>query len=1226
MRQRQPAPRYVLATLAVASAALLPAIASVPAHARPAMTAIADAQPPAPRSAGDRTAAFLVRLDGPAAASAATTARRRGASLTQAAQQSRRQRADNVAAQTRMLRTARARGLVDHELYRLTTADNGVAVLASTADVDRLRSLSGVHSVVSLPKHERTNAMSVPAIGAPAAWAAPGGLTGQGVRVGVIDTGIDYVHRAFGGSGDPADLTYARSSAANPALSGPPSPSFTVTRPGGGPLYPSARVVGGFDFAGDAYDADNAATAVPRPDQNPLDCPLTAGGGHGTHVAGTVGGDGVASDGGTLAWQSAWPPATAPVVGTGVAPGASLLALRVFGCNGTTNLVPRAIEWAIDPNGDGDTSDHLDVLNLSLGAPFGSQEDPSTVAMQNAVAAGVVVVTSAGNSGDQTYQMGSPGVAPRAITVANMASGGWRDAIEVTGASPASGANGLQEATFAVDFRWDGLTTPVVAALHRPTSNVTGCTAFGSGEQAAINGRIVVLDWLSGGTSPCGSAARVANARNAGAVGVVLATTDPVIGVSIAGIAAIPSAYVAGPTRSRLLAALADGGATVRFDRNNVATGYDASRADTVNDSSSRGPAGGGGLKPDLAAPGTDIRSAAAGTGHGAVALSGTSMAAPHVAGAMAILRQRHPTWTVEELKAAAVNTADPDLYAGPGHTGARHTPARVGTGTIDVAAAVETDVVAFADDADGAVGVSFGPLRIPVGAPFVRDRAIAVVNHGTTAATYAIQVDERGAVPGVVWQLPDGPTITVPAGERRSFVLRLRVDDPAQLRNVRDATLAPSQPTSSGTLLRRRWLAEATGLVRLSAAGRPTLSVAAHASVRPAAATHATTTAVELPAGATGGTIPLAGSAFSTGSTVTDFAARRTMLELQATSPQRTVASGDPAYRRADVRYVGVGASSDDITFGVVSWGPSPAPAGFRDVEIAIDANRDGTPERYVYPSRLKDSDIFVTCIWNALTDTSTGCYLASSAPDVAAAEGGTYDSEILTMTVPRSAIGLGGSAVRFAYTVRTWVAGGDEAVDTVGPLTWSPGKPGVGFATADAVADAPATVPFAYDPTTARLNSTLGALILHHLGTDAQVAEAVRVTAEDSPDVGPPVDVDPPVVVDPPTTAPPVVLAPPVASPPSVLAPPTPPPPPTSRQRCRVPTLTGRTLSAARSRLRRAHCALGRVTKPKPRTVRGKRVKLRPLVVARQSVKAGASRKAGTKVAVRMRERPRR
>lgn len=1225
MRQRPSVPRFVLAALA-ATALVLPAVAPAPAHARPALAPLPDAQPPAPRSAADRRAAYLVRLDGPPAAAAATTARRRGASLAQAAHQSRRQRTDNAAAQGRVMRNANARGLVDRELYRLTTADNGIAVFASPSDVARLRALDGVRSVVPLPAHERTNAISVPAVGAPAAWSAPAGLTGQGVRVGVIDTGIDYVHRAFGGSGDPADLTYARSPAANPESAGTPTPTFTVTRPGGPQLYPSARIAGGFDFAGDAYDADRAATAVPRPDQNPLDCPLASGGGHGTHVAATVGGDGVARDGTTLAWRSAWPPALTPTVGTGVAPGASLYALRVFGCRGTTNLVPLAIEWAIDPNGDGDAADRLDVLNLSLGAPFGSPDDPSTVAIQNAAGAGVVVVVSAGNSGDQTYQVGSPGVAPRAVTVANMATGRWRDAIDVAGASPASGADGPHEATFAADYAWDGLTTPVVAALHRPASNITGCSAFGPAERTAIDGKVVLLDWLAGGTSPCGSAGRVANARNAGAVGVVLASTAPAIDLSIAGIAAIPSAYVAGPTRGKLLAALADGGATVRFDRGNVAVGYDTSTAGTVNDSSSRGPAGGGGLKPDLAAPGTDIRSAAAGTGRGAVALSGTSMAAPHVAGAMAILRQQHPAWTAEELKAAVVNTADPDLHAGPGPGGPRHAPARVGSGTIDVAAAVTTDVVAFADDADGAVGVSFGPLRIPVGSPFVRDRTITVVNRGTAAATYAVAFDERGAVPGLDWELPDGGSVTVAAGGRESLRLRLRVDDPTQLRNVRDPTSAATHVTSSGEH-GRRWLAEATGLVRLTAPGRPPLSVAAHASVRPAAATRATQTAIELPAGATGGSIALTGPAFSTGGTTTDFVARRTVLELQASSPRRSLAAGEPPYARADLRYVGVGASSDRITFGVATWGPAPAPADFRDVEIAIDANRDGTAERYVYPARLPDSDVFATCVWTVVSS-ANACYLADTAPEVARAEGGTYDSEILTMTVPRAAVGLSSASARFRYTVRTWAADAGEPVDAVGPLTWSPATPGVAFSTSEAVADAPGSVPFTFDAAAARANGSLGALVLHHLGPAGASAEAVSVTGADPPAVDPPA-VDPPVVappvVDPPVLDAPVVLAPPPGTPPSILAPPAA-VPPTSPRRCRVPRMAGRSLGSARTLLRRAHCRLGPVTRPRPRTVRGRKVRLRPLVVAGQSVRPGRLRPAGTRVALRLRERPRR
>ncbi|MFA4929631.1 MAG: S8 family serine peptidase, partial [Patulibacter sp.] len=1143
----------------------------------------------------------------------------------QAAQQSRRQRSGNHAAQARVVQAAEDRDLVDRELYRVATAYNGIAVTAEPADVPRLRALPGVRTVVPLPRHERSNAASVPFVGAPAAWQAPGGgYAGQGIRVGVIDTGIDYVHRTFGGSGQPADLASARSTASNPLTTGAPDPSFTVRSASDVQLYPSPRVAGGFDFAGDAYDADVPATSTPRPDPNPMDCPLSLGGGHGTHVAGTVGGAGVTTTGDVAPWQTVWPPSSTPRVGTGVAPAASLYGLRVFGCDGTSNLVPLALDWALDPNRDGSTADRLDVLNLSLGSAFGNQEDPSAVAVQNASAAGIVVVVSAGNDGDQTYQVGSPGVAPRAITVANMVSGSWRDGLQVTGASGGSNANGIQDATFGADLDWNALDAPISAPLHRPATNRTGCAGFSSGEATAMAGKVVLLDWLSGGTSPCGSAARALNVRNAGGAGVVLATEDPAITVSIAGDSVIPSAYVAADVRDKLLAALAEGGATIAFDRANVAYRYDATPSGTVADSSSRGPAGGGGLKPDLAAPGTDIRSAQAGSGTGAVTLTGTSMAAPHVAGAMAILRQRRPTWTVEELKAAVVNTASPDLYAAGGQTGPRHAPTRIGTGTLDVAAAIATEAVAFAADADGAGGVSFGPLQAPVGAPFQTERTIDVVNRGATAVTYAVSFDERGPVPGVGWELPDGATVTVPANDRRTIRLRLKIDDPAQLRNARDAAMATVQEDEA-----RRWLAEATGLVRLSSAGRPTLSVAAHASVRPAAGTRATTTAVVLDPGATSGSFALGGSAFATGSTTDDFAARRTVLEHQATSPRRTVAPGDPALARADVQHVGVGLDADGrLTFGVSFWDRLPARAGFADVEVAIDSNRDGTDDYLVYSTRLTDTDVFVSCVWRVITNSRTGCYRAptgwTAAEGGTPAESGTFDSDVLTLAVPRAAVGLATSGVRFDYTVRTWAAGREDPVDEVGPQRWAPDAAGVRFMTNAQTADDPGTVAFAFDAAAAAARGTLGILVLHHLAVVGQTAETVAVTKDGPPVVDPP-DEDPPVVI------PPVIdQAPGVGpEPPGLLTPPVPsirPVPQTAAKRCRVPRVTGRTLASARKRLRRADCRLGTVTRPKARTVRGKRIRLRPLVVHRQSVKPGLTRKAGTKVALKLRERPRR
>jgi subtilisin family serine protease len=184
----------------------------------------------------------------------------------------------------------------------------------------------------------------VPFIGAPAVWGAPHGATGSGIRIGVVDSGIDYTHADFGGPGTPA--AYAGN-------------NRTIIEPG---TFPTAKVFGGIDLAGDAYDAANAdpTRRIPHPDPDPLDC-----NGHGTHVAGTAAGFGVAADGTTYHGPYvSGVDFSAFRVGPGVAPEAQLYALKVFGCSGSTALLTLAVERAIDPNGDGDPSDHLDVLNI----------------------------------------------------------------------------------------------------------------------------------------------------------------------------------------------------------------------------------------------------------------------------------------------------------------------------------------------------------------------------------------------------------------------------------------------------------------------------------------------------------------------------------------------------------------------------------------------------------------------------------------------------------------------------------------------------------------------------------------------------------------------------------------------------------------------------------------------------------------------------------------------
>ena len=144
--------------------------------------------------------------------------------------------------------------------------------------------------------------------------------TGKGVRVGIIDTGIDYTHADFGGPGTVDAFTAAGA-----------SNTFT----------PTAKVVGGYDFAGDAYNADPASDTydpIPQPDPNPLDC-----NGHGSHVAGTTAGLRRRVRRHDVRRAATARTSTRPASTSAPAsrPRRSLYALKVFGCDGSTNVVGR---------------------------------------------------------------------------------------------------------------------------------------------------------------------------------------------------------------------------------------------------------------------------------------------------------------------------------------------------------------------------------------------------------------------------------------------------------------------------------------------------------------------------------------------------------------------------------------------------------------------------------------------------------------------------------------------------------------------------------------------------------------------------------------------------------------------------------------------------------------------------------------------------------------------
>ena len=246
------------------------------------------------------------------------------------------------------------------------------------------------------------NTNGIPLIGAPSVWQNLG-LHGENIKIAVIDTGIDYTHANFGGPGTVAAYNAAhrariprrrirRCSAPRPRASRAASiSSATATTP---------------------IRTPPTYQPIPHPDPNPLDCPYERPVGHGSHVAGTAAGSGVLANGATYTgpYNATTVSGNSWTVGPGVAPKADIYSVRVFGCDGSTDVTVDAIEWAVDND--------MDVINMSLGSSFGTNDDPSAVATTNAAKAGVVVVTSAGNSGASPYIIGSPGTADGAIATA----------------------------------------------------------------------------------------------------------------------------------------------------------------------------------------------------------------------------------------------------------------------------------------------------------------------------------------------------------------------------------------------------------------------------------------------------------------------------------------------------------------------------------------------------------------------------------------------------------------------------------------------------------------------------------------------------------------------------------------------------------------------------------------------------------------------------------------
>lgn len=886
---------------------------------------------------------------------------------------------------------------------KMQSAYNGIQAEIPAKQLDAVAELPNVVAVHAVKTYELDNATSVPFLGVPQVWQNTG-YTGEGIKVAIIDTGIDYTHANFGGPG-----TVEAYEAANAAEASPADPAYF------GPNAP--RIKGGYDFVGDDYNASDPAKSTPKPDENPLDC-----NGHGSHVAGTTGGSGVTADGQT--YTGPYDATTASkewTIGPGVAPEVDLYAVRVFGCAGSTDVVVPAIDWAVDHG--------MDVINMSLGSDFGRADDPDAVAASNAVGAGVVVVTSAGNAGPSPYIVGSPSTGDGVISTAAVDSTESFPGAEITvggNTLPAINANGADlsglgsmEVVYLTD---DPATTEENESLGCSVEAYQKAGVTEGGNQIAVSTR-----------GDCARVAKAIFAQKAGAAAAVQVNTTNDYPPFEGTITSNPDTGEAYTVTIPFLGVRASDGPALA-----AADGQDATvaAADLENPAfrhyasfSSNGPrSGDSALGPDVAAPGVSIVSTGVGTGNGAETISGTSMASPHVAGVAALTVQSHPKWTAGQVASAIVSTADPSKVAGQSTT-------RGGVGLVDAAAAVATTVTATGDAFRTDSGwlresaLSFGFQESA--SAFAGVKTITVQNSGKKAVTYKVSADPSDQSLDAKIAL-SSKSITVKPGKTAKILVGIG----AKASVVPSSTAGDDEFSfyefSGDIVLSSK---ESTLRVPYLLVPRSTTKVTADAKGKPWFKEH-----------------PIKGKPGHKGKGHVDKNDKKTVtlsnrggayaadadfytwgLSDPRDLPKRTVDTG------MDLRAAGVQSFEDDgdqlLVFAVNNhkrW----SSAAQNEFDVVIDTNGDGEPEYIVFAT---DAGL----VYTGDPDGTTEVFLYDVAQDAVFITGfkpsAPTDSSTILIPMWASALGLSADASSFRYTVESYsIIDPDTRFDSFGG-TWA-------------------------------------------------------------------------------------------------------------------------------------------------------------------------------------------
>lgn len=538
-------------------------------------------------------------------------------------------------------------------LYQYQVAFNGVAVSLTSNEAEQISQWSEVAQVRPQSQMEVLTHGGPRWIGADTVWtgASTGGLPGtkgEGVVIGILDTGISPTHIAFADTGaDGYNHTNPWGSNQYTGTCNPANAGYDPT------FLCNDKLIGAWNYADGPRDNN----------------------GHGTHVASIAAGN----------FYSVTIIATTtsiPTTFSGVAPHANLVAYDV--CNGgycAESSILAALNQAV--------LDGVDVINISLGMGAG---DPWSSAVSRSLLsvreAGIFVAVAAGNTGPTASSINAPANAPWVVAVGNVNHGRTyaSDVINMSGGTnPPANLSGV---SMSSGFG----PAPIVYAGNYGDPNCA--TAFPAG---TWQGEIVLCE--GGNMSTATNKAKGNNVKAGGARGVVIASTASLPNWRMPNIHVLPASHISYSDGQILKTWLNTAGAHTATITGSYFPTTPNTLGDVVYTTSSRGPnpVVPDVLKPDLVAPGFLIQAAY----HGSVSwanqainqYTGTSQASPHVAGAAALLHALHPNWTPTQIQSAMMTTAlsDPvrnDDWQTPAN------PHQEGAGRVDLTVAAQAGLL----------------------------------------------------------------------------------------------------------------------------------------------------------------------------------------------------------------------------------------------------------------------------------------------------------------------------------------------------------------------------------------------------------------------------------------------------------------------------------------------------------------------------------------------------